>query len=332
MNALLAIVLASTLQRFPAFNATALAIGPDKTLYSAGTYGEVKGIFRVTANGPVKVADIPADKVVYSMAALPDGSFWVVAGFDIYRVTAGEFTLAQHVSVLNLTLATDGAVWCIPRNSLQSTSGVLRFAPGGGAVSVVLPNWFVYALAPGRDGSMWFASAGAVVHVSAAGGILSETFGVGLGGLPLIASTSDGGVWAAPFFGAWIASIDGKGNRTTIWLPRGRQAAGFVAAADALYVATGDGDLLRYREGEWSVAELGGPPAPYSACDTYYDHAVAIDGSGGLWAAESLPGHGYILGSAVCEYDAPPDVRYALVRVDDAAFVSLGNRRRSAGH
>lgn len=331
MLALAAVVLAATVQRIPAFQASAFAAAPDGALYAAARYGDSTAVFRVTTGGPVKMIDTP--RLPSAMVVASDGSLWLT--FDdrngIYRAVGSELVKVSEVRAWRLAATTDGAVWYL-RSGV--TTGVGRIGPDGSS-SWAVPQWAITNLAPGVDGTVWGMWDSGVIHVGADGSIIASTETSRsphlTGGM---AASSDGGAWVSAFQSGWLIAIDAAGRETaTITLPRGGRQRDFFVSRSALYVVT-DTALLRYEAGSWSAAGFDDPmPAPFDSC-YHYDEIAAMDEGGRVWVTEFIPATGWVgaMPPPPCPYPIPDDVLGALVRLSDSAFVPLDSRKRAAGH
>src|SRR5689334_22802728 len=105
MNVLLALVFAATVQRVPEFHFGGFAAAADGKLYAAGTYNGLTGVFRLTAEGPVLAAPLPASWG--SVAAAPDGSFVFTNG-DIDRTSASGIVKIADGPFPAAAVASDG--------------------------------------------------------------------------------------------------------------------------------------------------------------------------------------------------------------------------------
>src|SRR5262249_44539631 len=177
-----------------------------------------------------------------SVTAAGDGAFWIA--FDttegVYRATPGGMARAADGFVSHLLGASDGAVWFTRRGA---SAGITRLAADG-ATATLLPQSLVTGLAAGRDGTMWVAADGGLLHVPLSGDVLSRT-DVYLGPFPALAATADGGVCVSALNSDRITMIDASGTATgSVSVPRLPlfTPAGLAMTLNGLYVSSVSGD------------------------------------------------------------------------------------------
>jgi streptogramin lyase len=151
--------------------AEALAVGPDGSLWFAGSYRGAEPanvVGKVDANGKVRQFSIPETGATLGVGGLtlgPDGNMWLTEpeGNMVQRIGPSGpmegLVLPKPGSRPTGIVSLGGALW----TTLEGAGAVLRIDPAGPGNEYSLPGQHPNALAVGADSMLWLTDADAAV-------------------------------------------------------------------------------------------------------------------------------------------------------------------------
>jgi sugar lactone lactonase YvrE len=228
---------------------------------------------------------------------------------SLYSLAAGfaPFTPALSVAPADWTLALKAAPTGLSTPfgiaidsagnayvSSESGSSLLKLAPTG-ALSTTISGAGLsgpQGVAIDRSGDVWVASTGnnSVVELSSSGTVLA-TVKTGLSAPVAIAVDSAGTAWVANFGGTGVTRISSAGSVLGTTTGASAPTALAIDPAGTVWVANSGTSTLQH------LSNAGATLGTATDNETLAPFSVALDGSGNLWFAGSVPGAAAIQGS-----------------------------------
>lgn len=192
------------------YNVVDVTGGPDGAVWFADNDGERLG--RITPAGDLTF--YPLSEEPYAIALGPDGNLWYAAKDDdvIGRVTPAGVVTTFHVpgaAPNDLVAGPDGGIWF-------GGTGIGRISMMG-TVTIVAPA-FVWHMASGRDGNVWFTDFTSVSRITPSGAV--TRFDQSGGGIYDLAYGLDGRVWFTDSENNRIGRLTLPGERAPVELPQ----------------------------------------------------------------------------------------------------------------